>query len=375
MILTRVRSGKELTMRRILLSAILAAFELLTPLFAEAQLPAPREDAAKLTKPTICYNSYDNYEIRLMDWDGQNDRLWLGDGKIRFSSGMQWAPNGKRAAVMTFDSEDWSYTPHVIDLKTGRSKNLMDLGIPKSKEGYRRLSWSPDGRWLTLVDTWYVTNIIVHGYLYKVNVDNGNFIRLTKQPWMNPDLSAWSPDGKRIAFGALKEPKVEGFPSNSDIYAMNADGSDMVNLTDHPAWEEYPAWSPDGKKIAFRAYRDNEDLEVERPVGRVELYIMDPDGSNVERLTHNAGWEGGVSWSSDSQWLVYRAGPVNRDDPTLEGVYRMHIPTKKTVLIKQARVRGPMWVLAGKSRFLSVDPAGKKKSAMGQNKRGGRQPE
>ena len=355
-------------MPRLSLFVCLAAFALLSGVSASAQLPAPKEDVTQLAKPTISYNSYDDYEIRLMDWDGKNDRLWLGDGMARFASGMLWSPTGKRAAIMTFDHEDWSYTPYVIDLETGRSKNLMGrdgLGIPEARGVYGDMAWSPDGRWLTVTDLWYVTNIIIHGYVYKAHVDSGKFIRLTEHAWMDPGMTAWSPDGRRIAFSALKEPKVEGTPANRDIFMMNADGSNLTNITDHPAWEEYPAWSPDGKKIAFRGYRDNEDLEVERPVGRAELYIMDPDGSNVERLTRNAGWEGGVSWSPDSKWIVYRAGPVNSDDPMLEGVYRMHIPTKKTVLMKQARVRDPHWVYAGKSRFLSVDPAGKKHGQWG----------
>ena len=357
-------------MSRLSLFICLAAFAFLSALSAGAQLPAPKEDVTQLAKPTISYNSYDDYEIRLMDWDGKNDRLWLGDGKTRFSSAMLWAPNGKRAAVMRFNHEDWSYTPHVINLKTGNSKNLMDMGIPKAKRGYTIPAWSPDGQWLTLVDNWHVTSTIIHGHLCKVNVEKGTFIRLTKKPWMHPGFSTWSPDGKRIAFSALREPDRDepGVWSKREIFVVHDDGSRMVNITNHPAFEEFPAWSPDGKKIAFRGYRDNEGLEVERPVGRVELYIMDPDGSNVERLTRNAGWEGRVSWSPDSKWIVYRAGPVNTDDPMLEGVYRMHIPTKKTVLIKQARVRDPKWVYAGKSRFLSVDPADKKHGQWGEMK-------
>ena len=349
---------------RVSFAACLTALALLSALRVDAQLSKPKEDVTKLTKPTISYNSYDSSEIRLMDWDGANDRLWMSSGNVRFSGGIQWAPTGKCAAVMIFDPEDWSYAPYVIDLKTGRSRNLMELGIPEAREGYVGLSWSPGGQWLTLVDNWTAEDNSVHGYLCKVNANNGAFVRLTNKPWMNPGYSAWSPDGKKIAFSAyveLKPPRM----GDSDIFVMNADGSNMVNVTNHPDWDEFPTWSPDGKKIGFRSYRDNQDLEVDRFVQRAELYIMNPDGSNVERLFNNAGWEGMVNWSPDSQWFVYRGGPIDPADPISGGVYRMHIPTRKSVIIKRMQVRNPSWVLAGESRFLSVDPAGKKKSAMG----------
>ncbi len=365
-------------MRRIfwticLIAASLLLASALPRALADPFMPTPEEDVTKLEKPTISYNSYDSYEIRLMDWDGTNDRLWLSNGKIRFTP-MEWSPNGKRAAVITFDKR--GYTPYVIDLKTGKSKNLIDLGIPEAKTGYRSLSWSPDGNWVTMIDSWYVNNIIIHGFICKVNVVNGKYVRLTKDPWMHPDKPTWSPDGKRIAFSGLKEPKVAGVPANSEIFVMNADGSNLTNLTDHPAWEEYPTWSPDGKKIVFRGYRDNQEIEVSRPVGRGELYMIDLESRDVERLTFNTGWEGSVSWSPDSQWFVYRAGPVGPgpDDKKPEGVYRMHLPTREVVLVLEMEMRSPNWVLAGKSRFLSVDPEDKKKAQWGALKKAGGSP-
>jgi Tol biopolymer transport system component len=57
---------------------------------------------------------------------------------------------------------------------------------------------------------------------------------------------------------------------------MNADGSDQTRLTNSVAWDEYPAWSPDGTNIAFASLRD----------GNYEIYVMNADGSNVRRLTN-----------------------------------------------------------------------------------------
>ena len=64
---------------------------------------------------------------------------------------------------------------------------------------------------------------------------------------------------------------------NSEIYVMNADGSEQTNLTNNPAIDWIPRWSLDGKKIAFTSNRD----------GNNEIYIMNPDGSEQKRLTKN----------------------------------------------------------------------------------------
>jgi Tol biopolymer transport system component len=85
---------------------------------------------------------------------------------------------------------------------------------------------------------------------------------------------AWSPDGKKVAFGSNRS-------GHSDLYVMNADGSGVTQLTADTATEGRPAWSPDGKKIAFG--RTPRDLVA------WELYVMNADGSGVTQLTTNNG--------------------------------------------------------------------------------------
>lgn len=74
----------------------------------------------------------------------------------------------------------------------------------------------------------------------------------------------WSPDGRKIAFASERD-------GNSEIYVMNADGSNVTRLTD--AGGNFPAWSPDGRRIAFASG------------GGPDIYVMNADGSIVTRLT------------------------------------------------------------------------------------------
>jgi len=115
--------------------------------------------------------------------------------------------------------------------------------------------------------------------IYVMNADGSNPIRLTNSP--AEDLFPyWSPDGTRIAFFSHRD-------GNSEVYVMNADGSNQVNLSNNRADDEPPAsWSADGTKILFNSNRD----------GNYEIYVMNLDGSGVTRLTDNPADDFSADW-------------------------------------------------------------------------------
>lgn len=87
---------------------------------------------------------------------------------------------------------------------------------------------------------------------------------------------------------------------DEDIYLMNSDGTGPVQLTNHPARDFDPTWSPDGARIAFASGRDGND----------ELYVMNADGSGVTRLTNNPGEPDHYpAWSPDASRLTLTSGP------------------------------------------------------------------
>ena len=328
-------------------------------------LPKILEDVTKLDKPTISYDTRaadDPYieEIRLVDLDGQNDRLWMrGTREIGLSGAPQWSPDGRRVAVVVIDSKKHSYAPYVIDLGTGKEKHLHDL-LPRDLD-FIHLNWSPDGRWLAMAGT---TATGGRGDIYKMRVSDGKLVRLTHKLTDNNWLPKWSPDGKRIAF----EARIDG---SRDIYLIDSsDGKNRFRLTSPPVSGEDAFWSPDGRRIAFLSYQP--DPPSGGRADFAEMYTVHPDGSNLVRLTSNDNTDAPLAWSPDSKWIVFIHYSRQEDGTRLPGLYRMHFETREIRLIKKGvEALNATWVLAGKSRFLSVNPSGKKKAQWGQIKAAG----
>ncbi len=281
-------------------------------------------------------------------------------GQTRFPGGVEWSPDGKRAAIVAFDRETWNYATFVLDLSTNRAEN-----VTKRFDGEFSLispSWSSDGRSLAFSGYALPEGVgKTYSDIYKLRLSSGRLTNLTKAPREISQTPSWSPTADVIVF--------DSNPSGvaRDIFVINADGSGLTRLTRPPHqratnYAQISAWSPDGKRIAFTAHIGTEfpDLNV---------FVMDADGSNIEQITTSPNWDHAPRWSPDGQWLVYFSGEWKPN--AVWNVFRVHVETKEVVQLTLNGGRDPRWVLAGKSRFLSVDPANKKKAQWGKIKAAG----
>jgi Tol biopolymer transport system component len=124
------------------------------------------------------------------------------------------------------------------------------------------------------------------GNIYVMDADGRNQIRLTtggdsRQP-------AWSPDGRHIAF-------YSDLDGDDEIFVINADGSNLTQLTNNLSDDYSPAWSPDGNRIAFLRGEEHQN------------FVMDADGKNITLISDNlsAGWS--PRGSPDGHQYVYSA--------------------------------------------------------------------
>ena len=143
---------------------------------------------------------------------------------------------------------------------------------------------------------------------------NGRITQLTRNR-THDDSATWSPDGRRLAFVSTRD-------GDADIYTMNADGTGVRQLTRNsktasgmPILDLAPAWSPDGRMMAFASNRDG---------GETEIYRMSSDGSRQVRLTRTAAYvtDHTPSWSPGGHYIVFnsdRAGYENVE------IYRMRV--------------------------------------------------
>lgn len=221
-------------------------------------------------------------DVWIVDWDGGQPRR-VGRTEVDSEWSPQWSPDGRRLAFLSdrAHGRDGAASVQVwaVPARGGRARRLTDL--PGDVEDF---AWSPDGRRLVVVvrdpalapgapEPKNPPPIVTGRYAFKedvtgwldgrrlrlhlVDVASGRSTPLTDGR-ADDQLPAWSPDGRSIAFVSKREGEDPDRHLNTDVYVIEArpgaaprrltrfDGADL-----DPYWESRPAWSPDGRRIAY----------------------------------------------------------------------------------------------------------------------------
>lgn len=203
--------------------------------------------------------------LRVTDSAGTPKDL-VGHGAQTAAGGVAsptWSPDGATIAYIGLDNNYSAQAIYTISAGGGTEKRFFPA---RNGEAFRGVAWGKS--WIL-----FVSNLSGAHEIWRLNSDGSGPLQLTNDKRENGS-PAWSPDGKAFAFYSKQ---ADG---SYQIMVMNADGTGERKLTNTGNnWS--PTWSPDGNWIAFASARG----------GRLEVYVMDKNGNNVQILTDKFGAE------------------------------------------------------------------------------------
>ena len=170
--------------------------------------------------------------------------------------------------------------------------------------------------------------------IYIMDINRKNPINLTNHPAADSSPT-WAPDGSAFAYVSHRD-------GNPEIYVMDMKDKESRRLTNNRATDIDPAWSPDGRWIAFASNHHREHA------ADTDIYIMNPNGKKVQQLTNKGGHNSTPAWSPDGEWIAFRS--------TLDGIGGIHLINangKKQRALTQVSATNPSWAANGKQIYFS----------------------
>ncbi|HLF68695.1 MAG TPA: hypothetical protein VI503_05065 [Gaiellaceae bacterium] len=248
------------------------------------------------------------YAICVMRSDGTESRRLTSRVE---TTDPAWSPDGRKIAFTRNEEvgESTTFTADDVFVMDADGSDLRRLTPDEDGMTSGQPAWSPDGQEIAFIRGQSVASVVGaatalrFGDLVVMRADGGERRPLTRGTDASP---AWSPDGREIAF-------VRGYDLNQptggmDLYAVDAAGGMPRRLTSTPKLHETaPAWSPDGRWVAFVRAPESAPYD-----GKAAIFVVRRDGSG-ERLVlehrYYAYTSYGLSWSPDGKSLVFEMSP------------------------------------------------------------------
>jgi hypothetical protein len=264
-------------------------------------------------------------------------RLIRGERSVQFEavpsfrSSIAWSPDGTKLALTPKSAGHDVLT--IVSAKDGRVLKRIDLHL----DAMSYPAWSP-----------VTDSIVVAGLkdgrsdLYLVDSGTGAATRLTDDAWDEKEAT-WSADGKRITFSSDRGAPVVLQPQRREpgfgaygIFDLDLESRKTTKVVDTFGDDHAPAWSPDGRKLAFISDRN----------GTPNIYLYDLDDQSITQLTDVLGGVMSLSWSHENDRLVFSA--FNRAG---FDVFAVKEPLSLDTVVERLRRQAPQSVM-------SVDAAG-----------------
>jgi len=308
---------------------------------------------------TVSTTDLEKEESKTQIWmvstrDGESIPLSMSSESV---SGPKWSPDGKYLSFLATRGENARPQVWVLDRRGGEARQLTEI-----EGGAGSFEWSPDASKLVLAirdrdttaaspgsgggsrsrprDPWVIDRLqfkrdgrgyltdSLHTHRYVDDIASKKLTQITSGRW-DEGSPAWSPDGTKIAFvsNRTEDPDAN---SNSDIWVVSADnvdqGSTLIRITDYEGSDGSPAWSPDGRWIAYTT-------EVNDPrysaLSNNRLALMASDGTGERRILGNAldRMVGSPKFTPDGKALLFSIGEegtnhVGRIDLATEEITR-----------------------------------------------------
>jgi Tol biopolymer transport system component len=197
--------------------------------------------------------------------------------------GSSWSPDGTELCFVA--KAGASDALHIVNVETGRVRASLRFDL----DGVFTPSWSPDGSRIAFVGTSRGASD-----LYVTGIDVGGLERLTDD-FFDERSPVWSPDGRHLAFASDRDaPLREDLRRSYDLYSIDVATREVSTLVATAADERSPAWSPDGRTLAY----------VSDSSGSPQLYFADLGDSTSVRVTDLIGGVSSPAWSAEGDRMA-----------------------------------------------------------------------